>query len=240
MDLNDIIYKRQSVRKFKEKQLSEDILNDIKCFINNAKVLNPNIDWSYDIVGRENVKTLQRFKTPHYLLLFSETKENYLENIGFIFQQVDLYLQSRGIGSCWIGMGSPKDYENPNPGQEFIILIVFGYPENQLYRELTQFNRKLVCDISDKRDSKLNPARYAPSSTNSQPWYFLHVGENRYNVYRNKRRLSLNKKIELMNRIDMGIALAHMYIANPESFKFSLNAPHEELKNKIFEGFLEI
>ena len=31
-----------------------------------------------------------------------------LENAGFIFQQVDLYIQSLGLGSCWVGLGRPK------------------------------------------------------------------------------------------------------------------------------------
>ena len=239
MDLKDSIYKRRSVRKYLEAPLSEDILMDIRNFIDNTSVLNPDIKWSYDIVGRKNVKTLQRFKTPHYLLLFSETKDNYLQNIGFIFQQVDLYMQSRGIGSCWVGAGGLKDYAPPK-GQDFVIMIVFGNPKGELYRELTLFNRKLVCDISDERDSKLNPARYAPSSVNSQPWYFLHTGENSYNVYRNKRKLRLNKKMEILNQIDIGIALAHMYVANPDTFRFTPDAAHEDLKNKVFEGRLEI
>jgi hypothetical protein len=34
----------------------------------------------------------------------------------------------------------------------------------------------------------------------------------------------------------MGIALAHMYVANPDTFEFVSDNPHEELKNKVFEG----
>ena len=115
MDLKETIYKRQSIRKYDKAPLSAESLDGLRKFIDNAKVLNPDIKWSYDIVGPENVRMLQRFKSPHYLLMFSEPKQNYLQNIGFIFQQVDLYLQSNGIGSCWIGAGSPNNYLNPNP-----------------------------------------------------------------------------------------------------------------------------
>lgn len=240
MDLKETIYKRQSIRKYDDAPLSTEALDELRKFIGNAKVLNPDIEWSYDIVGPENVRMLQRFKSPHYLLMFSEAKQNYLQNIGFIFQQVDLYLQSNGIGSCWIGAGSPKNYENPNPEQEFVILMIFGNPQGEIYRVSTQFERKIICEISDERDSKLLPARHAPSAANTQTWYFTHNDDGSYNLYRNRPRIRLNKKMEKWNQIDMGIALAHMYVANPDTFEFSLDNPHEELKNKVFEGSFKI
>lgn len=240
MNLNETIYKRRSVRKYVNEPLGSDTLNEIRQFIDNAEVLNPDIGWSYDIVGPDNVRRLQRFKAPHNLLIFSQTKANYLQNIGFIFQQVDLYLQSRGIGSCWIGAGSPKNYENPNADHEFVIMMIFGKPQGELYRESTEFKRKIICEISDERDSKLIPAQLAPSAANTQTWYFTHNDDGTYNIYRNKRRIDLNKRMENWNRIDMGIALAHMYVANEDTFEFVLDRPHEELKNKVFEGSFTI
>lgn len=240
MDLKEAIYKRQSIRKYDQTPLDSKTLDGLRTFIDNTRVLNPNIKWSYDIVGSENVRMLQRFKSPHYLLIFSESKENYLQNIGFIFQQVDLYLQSNGIGSCWIGAGSPKNYENPNPEQDFVILMMFGRSQGEIYRELSQFERKIICEISDERDDRLMPARYAPSAANTQTWYFTHNKDGSYNVYRNKRRIRLNKKMDAWNQVDIGIALAHMYVANQDAFNFSLDKPHQELKNKVFEGSFTI
>ncbi|MBR6555421.1 MAG: hypothetical protein IKT90_04320, partial [Clostridia bacterium] len=57
-------------------------------------------------------------------------------------------------------------------------------------------------------------ARLAPSSINSQPWFFTHEG-NVIHAYCTKISV-----IPDMNRIDMGIALAHMYVAEPETFRF--------------------
>lgn len=236
MDIKETIYKRQSIRKYDKTPLPEETLMEIRHFIDNASVLNPDIKWSYEIVGRDKVRTLQRFKALHYLLIFSQTKDNYLQNIGFIFQQVDLYLQSRGIGSCWIGAGSPKDYENPNPDQDFVILMMFGNPQGEIYRKSTEFKRKIICEISDERDSKLIPAQLAPSAANTQTWYFTHNDDGSCNVYRNKRKLRISKKMDVWNQIDIGIALAHLYVSNKDSFKFRLDKDHDELKNKVFEG----
>lgn len=240
MDLKEAIYRRQSIRKYNNVPLDSQTLDGLRAFIDNTRVLNPNIKWSYDIVGPENVRMIQRFKSPHYLLMFSQNRENYLQNIGFIFQQVDLYLQSNGIGSCWIGAGSPKGYENPNPEEDFVIMMIFGNPKGELYREITQFERKIICEISDRRDDRLMPARYAPSAANTQSWYFTHNDDGSYNVYRNKRRIRLNKKMDKWNQVDIGIALAHLYVANQDTFNFSLDKPHQELKNKVFEGSFTI
>lgn len=240
MNLEDTIYKRQSIRKYEKAPLSTQMLDELREFIANAKALNPDIAWSYDIVGPEKVKRLQRFKAPHNLLIFSETKENYLQNIGFIFQQVDLYLQSRGIGSCWIGAGSPKNYDNPNSNQDFVIMMIFGNPKGEIYRQSTEFKRKIMCEISDKRDSKLIPAQLAPSAANTQTWYFTHNDDGSYNLYRNIRKIRISKKMDNWNQIDIGIALAHLYVANPDTFEFISDKPHEELKNKVFEGSFKI
>lgn len=64
--------------------------------------------------------------------------------------------------------------------------------------------------ITDKPDPRLEPARLAPSAVNGQPWYFAHEGET-IHIYCNKKGSPL----------DAGIALAHLYVANMESFRFS-------------------
>ena len=154
MNLEDTIYKRQSIRSYDDAPLDNQTLDEIRDFIDNAKELNPNIKWSYEILPTENISTMMRWKAPHYIAIFSEEKENYYQNIGFIFQQVDLFLQSKGIGACWIGMGSPKNYENPDKDQKFIIIIAIGKPKGNLYREIDQFRRKSLDDIYQIRQMK--------------------------------------------------------------------------------------
>ncbi|WP_295609111.1 nitroreductase family protein [uncultured Methanobrevibacter sp.] len=235
MNLEETIYKRRSIRKYDDNPLEQETLDEIREFIGDIPVLNPDIKWSYEIVGPKNVKTLMRWKAPHYLLIFSEPKQNYLQNIGFIFQQVDLFLQSKGIGACWIGAGSPKNYENPNPEHEFVIMLAFGNPVGELYRNNDQFKRKNLDEISDIADERLIPARLAPSAANSQTWYFKHNDDGSYDIYRNRRRLNLNSRMVNWNKIDIGIALAHLYISNRDTFGFTLDKPHKELKGKVFE-----
>ena len=63
--------------------------------------------------------------------------------------------------------------------------------------------------ITDKADPRLEAARLAPSAVNSQPWYFTHADDT-IHIYCSKKG----------SRLDAGIALAHLYVANGGSFRF--------------------
>jgi len=49
MNLEEVIYKRRSIRSYKKTPLNDEETNKLKTFIEKAKVLNLNIPWSYDI-----------------------------------------------------------------------------------------------------------------------------------------------------------------------------------------------
>ena len=240
MNLEETIYRRQSIRLYDDTPLDNQALDEIRDFIDNAKVLNPDIKWTYDILSTENISTMMRWKAPHYLVLFSEKKENYYQNIGFIFQQVDLFLQSREIGTCWIGMASPKKYKNEDKDQKFIIAISFGKSPKNIYREINQFKRKDLEEISDMADEKLIPAQLAPSATNGQPWYFTHNDDGSYDLYRARLGVIRNKFMGKWRKIDTGIALAHLYVSNEDSFRFYRKDNPKELKGYVYDGSFEI
>ena len=140
MNLVNQIYLRKSCRKYVDEAIDMGPIHD---FISNVKPLNEKIDYRYEILKKDELNIKTRWKAPYYLTLYSEKKENYLENIGFVFQQVSLFLQSIDIGSCWVGMASVKK-KDPN----FIIAIAFG-KSNDKSREVNSFKRKKLSKISD-------------------------------------------------------------------------------------------
>ena len=214
MTLNEMIYHRRSCRSFIGVPVDAATIETIKAFT--MTPLYPDIKIHWDIVSRNQVKCICPWTTPQLITVYSEEKDGWLENAGFLFQQMDLYLQSLGLGVCWLGMGKMHPKTAPEvPGMKFVILLAFGHPKGDFLRQdLTEFKRKSLEEISDAPDSRLEPARLAPSSINSQPWYFTHR-DNTIHVYCVKRTLA-----GYMNRIDIGIALAHLYVANRESFRF--------------------
>ena len=216
--LNEMIYKRKSVRSYTGEPVDEATIQKIKDFTSNIKPLYPDIKVRSEIVSKENVRCILPWLTPQLIAIFTEDKEGALENVGFIYQQLDLYLQSIGIGVCWLGMGMLRRQvaaEMCKDGTKCVMLLTFGYPNGDALRsDVSEFKRKALSEISDMQDERLEPARFAPSSTNSQPWYFTHEGET-IHAHCALKGLLRAKILGDMNRMDMGIALAHMYVANP-------------------------
>lgn len=243
MELKDMIYKRKSTRSYTNVPVEEETLRKIREFAGSLTPLYPEIRTQMVVVDGEDVSCILPWKTKQVLALFSEKKEGAAENIGFLFQQLELYLQSLGLGACWLGMGSLKPDEidvlpDAKDAREmaFVIMIAFGYPKGELYRDSTAaFKRKPLREISDREDSRLEPARLAPSSVNSQPWYFVHEGDT-VRAYCIRAGLLKKKTPHAMNRVDMGIALAHLYVANPETFRFFREENIPELKNYSYTG----
>ena len=209
MTLNEMIYHRKSCRSFTNVPVDAATIETIKAFP--MKPLYPEIKVHWDIVPRNQVRCICPWTTPQLITIYSEEADGYPENIGFLFQQMDLYLQTLGLGVCWLGMGrmNPKTTTQV-AGMKFVILLAFGYPKgDQLRHDGKGFKRKSPEQIADKADSRLEPARLAPSAVNSQPWYFTH-DEDTLHVWCSQKGSAL----------DAGIALAHLYVANEASFRF--------------------
>ena len=217
--MKEMIAKRRSCRKYSAQPLSRELLEEISEF--QMTPLYPDIRVRWHVVKKEHISSPFAFTTENLIVIFSEKKEGYLENVGFMFQQMDLWLQKMGLGVCWLGMGKPHpETENLEPDLDFVIMLTVGYPEGDVQRkDLEEFDRVTLDKISDREDDRLEPVRLAPSSCNTQPWYFVH-DENVLHVYCDLKAIARRQILGYFNHIDMGIGLAHLYVTNPDSFRF--------------------
>jgi nitroreductase len=220
VDIYDVIFKRRSIRKFDASPLDEEVLDRIAVELNNLNPLYEDIKTDVKIISGDDVKLRSMRRAPHYLAIFSENKEGYLTNVGFMLQQMDLLFAASGIGSCWQGIPTPKGDVIKSSDLKFIILIAFGMPTEPLYREDTsEFKRKSLENITDIMDADdlLEPVRLAPSAINSQPWFFtgskdmIRACSNKPNFL---KAVFVNKYIP----IDVGIAIYHLKVS-AEHFK---------------------
>jgi nitroreductase len=207
-------------------------LSSINDFISDASPLTEDIHYYYEIFKRDEVSLKTPWSAPYYLALYSEKSHLGLVNIGFVFQQLSLFLQSLDIGSCWVGMASLK---RNNP--DFVITIAFGKSAD-LSRDISQFKRKELTDISDRENEKLIPAQLAPSAVNSQPWYFKHTDDG-FDVYKVRHNIVKRKILGKWNDVDIGIALSHLYVSNPDTFEFKFENK-KDLKGYDHLGTLKI
>lgn len=218
--MNEIIYKRKSVRKFKNNKLRQSEIEKIQAIIHAAHPLYPDAPYSVEIVTSNGT-------IPYFLAFCGEN----LENIGFIGQQISLSLSAIGIGSYW-KMGKPKGEVKSN--YPFVISMPFGMPDEPLFRNRDEFKRKRLSMISEGADKRLEAARLAPSGLNAQDWYFIADSGN-IHCYRKKPNFLLSTMKNKLNCIDMGIALCHI-AEESETFKYEKNASHPAKKGYLYMG----
>jgi len=228
-DLYSSIFKRKSIRRYESVPLDEDTIAKITNHIAMVKPLYSNIKTELKILPGNTVNGLFSVKAPHYLAIFSEEKEGYQQNAGFILQQMDLYFSANGIGSCWLGLAKPSKQYVKSSGLNFVITLAFGKPSEPLHRkEVGEFKRLSLERITDVKgmENLLEPARLAPSASNSQTWFFTGSG-GRINVYIAKAAI-LNK----LSLVDGGIAICHIWLAaNHQGKNFEALMDQEAAKN---------
>lgn len=215
MDFYNAIFTRKSIRSYKNEPLDSSRLQMVQDYMEKITPLYQEIKNEVVILSEDEVRLLLPIKSPQYIAFYSETKEGWLQNAGYMLQQLDLFLSMNGIGACWLGMGMPKKAMASRNGLEFVITMAFGTPDGPLYRNnISEFKRKTLSEISSVTGAEelLEPVRLAPSASNTQPWDFSGDADS----------IIINRKIPNMlkaalygkfNRIDMGIALCHLQIS---------------------------
>ena len=150
------------------------------------------------------------------ILIYSEKKENYLMNAGYIGQQLDLWLVTHNIGSLWFGIGKPD--EPTYDGMDYVIMIAIRKvnDETKFRTDMFKAKRKPLAEIWSGDDLGVaNIARFAPSACNSQPWYVENKnGELTVFRYRKSGKIGImpTSAAFYFNRIDIGIYLCILEI----------------------------
>lgn len=202
------IFRRKSFHKFKNTvPLTIEELNELKEYISKEIVpLNAKIRTHIQIVKAS--ETSSSVNAEYCILFYSEKKENYLENIGYLGEQIDLFCVSKNIGTLWYGFG--KTNEKQFNHLDFVIMIAISKVEENSFRNSSdKINRKSLEKIWV--GDELNIAevvRLSPSAINSQPW-FVEVKDGVLSVFRTKAKLGIVPLPMLgdYNRIDIGIFL---------------------------------
>jgi len=233
-ELYATIFKRKSVRKFTKEVLDEATSQALLTYIGTLRPLFPEIQTEIRIIGEQETKGILRTDAPNYIVLFSETKEGYLVNAGFLLQQLDLYLSANGIGNCYQGMAKLVKGVEPPTGKEMVMAMSFGRPAESLHRQsVSEFKRGPMENISSVKghDAIMEAARLAPSGMNNQSWYF--TGEDGMIHAYSKRSIIAEK----MNQINVGIALCHMWLAAEHMGKKASILPPNQTSPGTIKGY---
>ena len=225
-NLYDMIFKRKSFHLFRNignEHITEKELKDIENEFNNIKPLVDDIKVKMKIV--KDSTTCKRGQE-YCILLYSEKKDNYLQNIGYIGEQLDLYLVSKNIGTLWFGIGKVK--EKQLDGLDFVIMIAIAKvdDETKFRKDMYKSKRKELSEIwnGDYYLDIANIVRFTPSACNTQPW-LVESYEKELKVYRyrkpGKRGIMPVDMVKHYNQIDIGIFLCFVELClNKNNIKF--------------------
>lgn len=210
-----MIFKRKSFHLFRNignEHLTEEDLLDIERAFSGFEPLVDGIKVKIKITeGAAMCKRGQGY----CVLFYSEKKENYLQNIGYLGEQLDLYLVSKNIGTLWFGIGKPDEKEYD--GLDFVIMMAIAKVDSpdKFRKDMFKSKRKELSEVwSGEYLSDIgNIARFAPSACNTQPWK-VEASENELKVYRyrkeGKRGIMPKNMVIYYNQIDMGIFLCFL------------------------------
>ncbi|MBR3840167.1 MAG: nitroreductase [Erysipelotrichales bacterium] len=234
IDIYNMIFKRKSFHLFRNignEHITDDELKDIEKVFNTFEPLVEDIKVKIKIV--KDSTTCKRGQE-YCILLYSEIKDNYLQNIGYIGEQLDLYLVSKNIGTLWFGIG--KVEEKQLDGLDFVIMIAIAKvdDETKFRKNMYKSKRKELAEIWNGNYylDIANIVRFTPSACNTQPWIVDSL-ENELKVYRyrkpGKRGIMPVDMVKHYNQIDIGIFLCFLELClNKNNIKFERTLYIEE------------
>lgn len=142
MNYIEKIEKRQSTREFRRKGLSDEQVDAIKRAFLNAKRLRPEIDIELMVASGDAGVRLEgmagyggnSFMAPDYLVVLSEQAPYYMENAGYVTEDLILSLVDMDIDSCWITVNDSdfaKTALRIDSPKEIVALVACGFGKRE-------------------------------------------------------------------------------------------------------------
>ncbi len=254
MNQYDAIFVRKSVKSFRADTISDGSISQILHFTHYVTNVFGKKSVNFEIWSDKDKDRVSDYhlsvRAPYYLVLSTDSLEDRFVNLGFVLEQVALYLVTKGFGSCFTGLHKEKRTANEK-GKEsreisrIFAFLAFGIPVDECgnakrQRVLPLENVCVFKEVTEQNISQMiQAAILAPSRLNSQPWRFV-VVKNRIHVFCRKERLTFkSSSSEWYHEFDIGMMLANLLVAgeefwyNTEIVK-SENIAEKELKNNIY------
>ena len=198
------IFTRKSTRSYSSAPIPEDILSKLRTFIDATVPLFPS-EQSVFVIQPHKGSTMK-------ISAYAKNEQTALINLAFMLQQMDLFLQSNGMGALWTA--SVRATDKQMNGLPYGICLVFGVAEGNLTRTgASEYKRKKADEISNNPDFiAVEAVRLAPSTQNLQPW-FVSCEDGYIDFYLKKGGVVYDNVLKKLHSLDMGIAICHAVLA---------------------------
>ena len=216
--LTQAIYSRHSVRKYKKEILSAEDEKKLNAFI---EEINQESGLSIQYVDARDtsISQMQRLAfgrfdgAINYIIMAGKKEEMLEEKCGYYGEQIVLYAQSIGLGTCWIGMFKQgNDQIQLAADEKAVIVIAVAYPENpgsahrsKTYEEVTENGQ----DAPEWFRQGVEAALLAPTAMNQQKFRFTYLdGE-----------VIASAGSGGFTKVDLGIAKCHFELASGKDMR---------------------
>jgi nitroreductase len=216
MDMYEAIWKRKSIYHYEMEALEEQMLRNIRAFLEHQILINEDCKVDYAIICQLDQKKPTRnefsVEAPYFMVIYEQEAEGYSLNAGYLLGQLALYITSKGLGSCLVNMSLGK---RGKKDKKIIAALAFGKSKTNSFFEGHKPKRipiDCLCvykeDVSPDIKKVMKAASVSPSCMNSQPWRFV-IYHNRIHVFLKKDRM-IKKLFHSEQLVDMGFMLSNL------------------------------
>lgn len=155
-NIEDAVRKRYSVRNYKDMYIGEEVINEMKSFIDSLE--NPfGEDVTFHFLNKDQIQDEKNIGTygvirgaKQYIGSTIRLQNKALEALGYEFEVLMLYLAQQGIGTCWLGgtfdrKGFAKEMKI-DEDVSFPIISPYGYPETKKHLKERAMRKMIKAD----------------------------------------------------------------------------------------------
>ena len=225
MNLYEAIFVRKSVQKYLFEPLEEELLNEIRSHYVELPNLFGDFETDFSIIDNTrksfHIRQLHAVKAPYYILFYSREATRCQMNMGYLMEQMNLFLCCKGLGACFVGSTAVPANLQQKGSMKLIGILAFGKSKESPVRSRGEAKRLSMDELCVFKEiprswmkQLLEAARYAPSSMNIQPWRFV-VFDDRIHVFTKKHKADHMDKYR-WEEVNFGIMFANIMIAAEE------------------------
>lgn len=207
MDFYEAINCKGWTKSFIMDELQPDMEGKIINYTKHLRGMDLDRKDHFSIVRYKDMKRRHRElfsnKAPYYLIIYLNDLQKQLMNAGYLMGQLALYLMTKEIGSCVLGVEKIKKSEETEldnkaivtslveevESPSFMAVMAFGKPERRLRQYSKAVNKLLVekkCIYKSNTEPNistiLTASAHVPSKLFSSPFRYV-ISDNRVHIY---------------------------------------------------------
>ena len=221
MDINEAIIKRHSVRRYHDKQIEENVVNELKSAIDSVceeSGLDIQLVLNEPSAFTGFLAKYGKFENCKNYITICGKKGREID-VGYYGEKLVIIAQMLGLNTCWVALTYKKKNVpiKARDGEKFYITIAIGYGRNRGLPRKTKPMEKL-CQVEGEMPewfkNGMDFAMRAPTAINQQKFIITLLSQE-------EKTVRARARLGPCSKIDLGIVKYHFEIgAGRNNFKW--------------------